>query len=145
MRNVIAAGLLLVWLMPASAWNDKGHMVSARIAWNKLSNNQQAKVIDILKKHPHYHEFLAAKKRDGFSEDEWVFMRAATWADWIRSHHTDQYHHGPWHYINYPFVPPGSNVNPADHEPGKGENIRCIARQCSASSFHRATGEATWT
>jgi len=95
MRKVIALVFLVVIATPAFAWNDKGHMVVARLAWRQLTDKQRDQVIAILKKHPHYEEFLAAKKPDGFSEDEWVFMRAATWADWVRSHHADEYNHGP--------------------------------------------------
>jgi hypothetical protein len=110
---------------PAFAWNDKGHMVSARLAWRKLSQGQRSKVIEILKKHPHYNEYLSAKQPKGFSADEWVFLRAATWPDWVRTHHKAEYHHGPWHYINYPFVPPGSSVDPKQHQPPSDqENIR---------------------
>jgi hypothetical protein len=89
-------------------------MVTALLAWKELTGNQRSKVLDILKKHPHYDEFLAANRPSGFSEDEWVFMRAATWSDWVRPsspghHHAEKFHHGTWHYINYPFVPPGAS------------------------------------
>jgi hypothetical protein len=91
-------------------------MVTARLAWFKLSGEQRAKVVAILKKHPHYDEFLAAERIDGYTEDEWVFMRAATWADWIRSHHQAEYNHGPWHYTDYPFIPAGSAFKAEDHK-----------------------------
>ena len=107
---------------PAFAWNEHGHMVVARLAWNQLSADQRAKVIAILKNHPHYSEYLAARKPEGFTEDEWVFMRAASWADWVRGRR--DFDHPTWHYINYPVVPPGSSVKASDHEPPAGqENI----------------------
>ncbi len=124
MRKFIALALLFVVTAPALAWNDKGHMVVARLAWRQLSEKQRGQVVAILKLHPHYEEFLAANKPEGFSEDEWVFMRATTWADWVRSHHAEDYNKGPWHYVNYPFVPPGSKVDPAKHQPPAGqENV----------------------
>src|SRR5205085_2765596 len=117
MRMILALALLVLLGSPALAWNEKGHMVVARLAWRQLTEKQRDQVVATLKKHPHYEEFLAAQKPDGFSEDEWVFLRAATWSDWVRNHHAADFNHGPWHYINYPVVPPGSKVDPAKHQP----------------------------
>ena len=97
---------------------------SSRLAWRQLTEKQRDQVSAILKKHPHYEEFLIAQKPEGFSDAEWAFLRAATWADWVRSHHAEEFNHGPWHYINYPYVPPGSKVDAAKHQPPAGqENI----------------------
>jgi len=121
MRQTLSLVVALAVCCPAFAWNDKGHMVTARLAWNKLTQEQRSKVIGILKKHPHYDEFLSVDRPNGFTEDEWVFMRAATWSDWVRNHHKQEFHHGPRHYINYPFVPPGSTIDPNAHQPGANE------------------------
>ncbi|HEY7310183.1 MAG TPA: S1/P1 nuclease [Gemmataceae bacterium] len=121
MRKLIAVALLLAASAPVHAWNNKGHMVTARLAWKKLTDKQRTRTVKVLENHPHYDEFLAADRPDGFAEDEWVFLRAATWPDWVRNHHTSDFHHGAWHYINYPFVPPGSHVNSADHQPAANE------------------------
>jgi hypothetical protein len=109
MKKFVSLLLVLVCAAPASAWNDRGHMVVARLAWRKLTEQQRGQVVNILRNHPHYAEFLAANRPEGFSEDEWVFMRAATWADWVRSHHQSEYNHGPWHYVDIPFIPSQSN------------------------------------
>lgn len=77
MKKLLACFLLLAGATPAPAWNEKGHMVSARLAWRQLTETQRAQVVGILKKHPHYEEYLAAKRQEGFTEGEWVFMRAA--------------------------------------------------------------------
>jgi hypothetical protein len=87
MKKLLTLALLFAAAPSAAAWNDKGHMVAARLAWERLTDKQRLKVIEVLKKHPHYDEFLAAKRPSGFSEPEWVFMRAATWSDWVRRHH----------------------------------------------------------
>src|SRR5262249_25270474 len=92
---------------PAFGWNDKGHLVTARLAWRNLTEDQRSRVVALLKKHPHYEEFLTARKPEGFTADEWAFMRAATWADWVRSHHAEQYNRPAWHFINCPIVPGG--------------------------------------
>jgi hypothetical protein len=120
-KRLLPIVLLFALTSPLSAWNDKGHMVVARLAWKNLSDAERTKVIDILRRHPHYAEYLSADKSDGFEDDEWVFMRAATWADWVRSHHKDEYNHPTWHYIDYPFVPPGSDIDPKDHQPPADE------------------------
>src|SRR5437879_8685423 len=100
MKKILASLVLVVAASPALAWNEKGHMVTARLAWRQLTDEQRGKVIAILKKHPHYEEYLIARKPDGFTEDEWAFMRAATWADWVRGRRN--FDHPTWHYINYP-------------------------------------------
>jgi hypothetical protein len=111
MKKLLVFIATLVVSTPALAWNEKGHLVSARLAWRQLTENQRAQVSAALKKHPHYEEYLIARKPDGFTEDEWAFLRAATWADWVRSHHREQFDRPTWHYINYPIIPPGSKVD----------------------------------
>jgi hypothetical protein len=121
MKKALSLLVLFVVCMPAYSWNNTGHMVAARLAWQKLTEAQKDKAVQLLKKHPHYEEFLSADRPNGFTEPEWVFLRAATWPDWVRSHHTKEYHHPTWHYINYPFVLPGSKIDPASHQPPAGE------------------------
>lgn len=122
MKRLVTLVLLIALPAPALAWNEKGHMVVARLAWHKLSHDQKAKIVAILKKHPHYDAFLSAKRPEAYTEDEWVFMRAASWSDWVRPN--SQFHRGPWHYINYPIVPPGSQLKASDFEPpAQQENI----------------------
>jgi hypothetical protein len=121
MKKILSVVLALAIPVPGYCWNNTGHMVTARLAWRKLSDEQRSSATAILKKHPHYDEFLKADQPSGYSEDEWVFLRAATWPDWVRSHHTADFHHATWHYINYPFVAPGSKIDPAKHQPPKEE------------------------
>jgi hypothetical protein len=110
MKQVMLAGLLLLaFVSTAFAWNDKGHMVVAQLAYEKLSPSQRDTIFEILKKHPHYKEFLIAEKPDNIAEAQWVFWRAATWSDWVRTHHKAEYHKGTWHYVDYPFVPKGGS------------------------------------
>ena len=73
MRKLIACVALCVAPTPGLAWNGTGHMVTARLAWRQLSEDQRGKVLAILKKHPHYGVYLAAGRREGFTEDEWAF------------------------------------------------------------------------
>jgi hypothetical protein len=117
MKKVLSLAMLFVLSTSAYSWNNTGHMVAARLAWQKLDQAQKDKAVQILKKHPHYVEFLSADRPNGFTEPEWVFLRAATWPDWVRNHHKREYHHATWHYINYPFILPDSGIDPSSHQP----------------------------
>jgi hypothetical protein len=124
MKRLLALALVFALSAPAFGWNETGHMVTARLAWRRLTEAQRAEVIAVLKKHPHYEEYLTARKPDGFTEEEWAFLRAATWADWVRSHHKEQFDHPTWHYINYPIVWKDSKVDASKYDPpAKQENV----------------------
>jgi hypothetical protein len=121
-RTVIAAVALLLFAGPAQAWNDKGHMVVARLAWQKLSPETRQAMVKVLRAHPHYEEYLAADQPAELSTEEWVVWRAATWPDWLRDHHSAEYHKPEWHYINLPYVPPESHFKAADF-PAAAPNV----------------------
>jgi hypothetical protein len=108
-------------------------MTVALIAYRQLSDHQRQRVADILRKHPHYEQYLSARRPDGVGEDEWAFLRGSVWSDWVRparprraaSAPSDEvelfkgpeitrYDRGPWHYITIPWVPPRErgNINP---------------------------------
>jgi hypothetical protein len=117
-----AALLLLLPLTRAHAWNNVGHMVVAKLAFDELDDGQKVKVGKLLRQHPHYAEFLTKNRPEGVSEEEWAFLKAATWPDWVRPRRNDprgervtRYHRGPDHYINFPLVRPGDEqrFNPA--------------------------------
>jgi len=121
---VTSLTLLTLWSAAApraSAWHNAGHMTIARIAYLELSEAQKIHIARILKAHPHYARFLAAECPAGVAENEWAFMRAAVWPDWVRpdwprfmkenpradgEEVSRKYNRGPWHYINLPFVLP---------------------------------------
>ena len=110
---VIALFICLVLVSRASAWNAVGHYLVAKVAFAKLNEQERQKVIAVLKEHPHYNDYLSAHKPEDVSEQEWVFMRAAVWSDWIRpprmfmgdiaTHPIHKFHRSTWHYINYPY------------------------------------------
>lgn len=81
MRRFLSLAIVLCVCPHGSAWNAKGHMVIARLVWLKLNAEQRGKAVEILKKHPHYDEFLADGRPENIPEDEWVFLRSATWSD----------------------------------------------------------------
>ena len=106
--------LLIALAEPARAWNDAGHMLVARIAWLRMTPEQRAKVGGVLKHHPHYESYLTAKCPDDVPREEWAFLKAATWSDYIRPpkkldadkiavHERHKFHRGVWHYVNFPY------------------------------------------
>ena len=103
-QAVFAAAIALVVCGVAQGFNSLGHSVIAKIAYDKLTPAQRTTIHNILKKHPHYTEYLIADKPDDVTRREWSFIRAATWSDWVRSHHREDYHKSEWHYINYPYT-----------------------------------------
>lgn len=119
MRRLLVLLVAFLLTSPAFAWNEKGHMVLARLAWKELKPEERAKIVEFLKSHPHYQEFLLAKRPDNIPEDEWAFMKAASWSDWVRGGPKERqaYHRATWHYVNVPYVVPGAKVK----APGEGE------------------------
>jgi hypothetical protein len=99
-------------------------MEVAAVAFNSLNPKAMKKVAQLLKLNPRYSNWIVgAKKLDG---DRMAFMRAATWADSIKSDSTykddvqtsatagqnggyaDMLKHGYWHFVDQPFSPDGT-------------------------------------
>jgi hypothetical protein len=115
---VVGLTLLLAWAAPAAAWHNDGHQAIARIAWKQLDDKQRTRIAKILKAHPHYELYLSAERPKDLPEVEWAFVRAATWADWVRSPVAPglsaeakqaivaEFNKPVWHYVNLPYVHP---------------------------------------
>jgi hypothetical protein len=116
MRIFAAVTILTTLLLApiADAWNETGHMTVALIAYRQLSDKQKQQIAEILKAHPHYKLFLTKDLPEGVNEDEFAFVKAAAWPDWVRpSRPGDRmykdtaithFHHGPWHYIDIAYI-----------------------------------------
>jgi hypothetical protein len=110
----------------ALAWNDTGHMTVALIAYRRLDDAQKQKIAAILREHPHYKLYLG-KTPPGVNEDEWAFLRAATWPDFVRPASSvdrtykdasiTRFHHPEWHYIDIPVVPEHSGESSSTTKP----------------------------
>jgi hypothetical protein len=103
--------LLIVFYCNVSlAWNAAGHQLMAAITWDLFDNKQQNYWADILKHHPRYLKDFKNKipnyvKHNPRYLNAWVFRQAAVWPDiarGIEKKAQEKYHHGSWHYINYP-------------------------------------------
>ncbi|HKB92428.1 MAG TPA: S1/P1 nuclease [Opitutaceae bacterium] len=92
------------------AWNNSGHELVAMIAYEQLDPTVQDAAFALLQHHPHFETILKEGLPANADVKEWVFLHAATWPDRVRPdpRHPELkgYHHGSWHYINYPYVLP---------------------------------------
>ena len=60
-------------------------MTVAKIAYDELDAKSQLALFNLLKKHPHYNDFLSASKPAEVANDvQWVILRCAVWPDWVR-------------------------------------------------------------
>jgi hypothetical protein len=118
-RLIVPALAVLSFANSAPAWHRDGHFAISRIAWKQLDESQQLAIYKVLKAHPHYDIYLAdGRPKELISEMEWVFLRASTWADWVRAPQAanlnaaaredirKQYNKPVWHYVDLPFVHP---------------------------------------
>ncbi len=98
--------VLMCAAMPASAWDDTGHKITAYIAWQRMTPEVRERVLKILLAAPEdssigmYYMPYGSQNVDARKRDFFMFM--ATWADVIRDRSFDvrykKYHHSNWHY-----------------------------------------------
>jgi hypothetical protein len=126
----------------ALAWNDRGHMTVAYIAYKQLTPTTRDRVNALLKLNPKYSDWSATVDKEAPSasaEDKnlMIFMIAATWADGIKRDPTytqdgsqggnrpagspdpgrntgydDLLMHKYWHFIDTPFTTDGTPLPP---------------------------------
>lgn len=109
----LAAALLAFFAPTVEAWNSIGHLAVGKLAYDRLSDGDKAKLFALLKSHPHYAAYLAANRPPEVSEVEWVLVRSGVWPDWVRPRKKDtrghdvlKYNRPEDHYVNVPFVDP---------------------------------------
>ena len=98
--------VLMVAVMPAFAWDDSGHKITAYIAWQRMTPDVRERVLKILLTAPEdsniaaYYMPYGSQNVDARKRDFFMFM--ATWADVIRDRSFDvrykKYHRSNWHY-----------------------------------------------
>jgi hypothetical protein len=115
-RILVSTLVVLTGLVaPAKAWNNVGHRTIAELAWRQMDKDERGAATELLKQHPHYNAFLAADVPSGAETNEWVFLTAAIWPDWIRPSKPGQPHKDKSitkydlypHAIGYPFLRKG--------------------------------------
>lgn len=133
--SVAVAASLVVSMLPGPlhAWNKAGHMVTGAVAYKVMQQEHPlalAKVIALLKEHPRYESHWEVQIHRPFvpaeDRDMYLFMLAARWADDVRND-PDYYPPGEnldrIHYINMPFLVPGS---PSDIQPTQPDEINIV-------------------
>ncbi len=113
--RLLLALLLISHAPPAQAWSGGGHKTLALIAYERLTPAARSKIATLLEKHPRFHDDFAAEMPANVQSgpkderERWIFCQAAIWPDKPRGYDEatmsalrDQYHRGPWHYINTP-------------------------------------------
>jgi hypothetical protein len=101
-------------------------MLVAMVAYQEMKPEVRERVNAILKVHPQYDLLKEGEPTPGPDQDLWVFMRAATWPDMVRStsnplHQAE--HHANWHFVDFPYSPDGTKGPPpvekwnGQHEP----------------------------
>src|SRR5262249_23376736 len=131
-KRAAALALLALLALPAArarAWNEHGHMVIAKVAYQQLTDGQKLKVAALLRPHPHYKSYLLQGRPPAVAAPEWAFLRASTWPDHVRPDRegkkpkdVTKYHVGEWHYINLPFVD-ARQVRAADRDRLREEKL----------------------
>ena len=124
----LVPALLLALAPAARAWDDFGHMEVAAVAFKNLSPKTKKRVAQLLKLNPSYANWIVGAAPG--DEERMAFMRAATWADAMKSDpsyhaddqttatasqnigYTDHLRHTYWHYVNRPFSRDGTPLLP---------------------------------
>ena len=132
--NVVIFLVLSLAGLPSLAWNSKGHMTVAEIAWQNMDDATKKAIAEILARHPHKTAGLFMVDDEaptGVDKDERNFLLAATWPDWVRPSQSGpprpklitKYHRANWHFINLPYVLPADADHNHDVPAPQGETV----------------------
>ena len=130
--RVGAAALVALGLgaRPAYAWDELGHRVVARIAWDHMTPRAQAAAVRLLMNAPAGSGIPALASDAGAAQrGRELFVMAAVWPDIIRSssYVGNRYAHSNWHYVNFFWeqrVPGG----PAIDRPDRGTDGELVTQ-----------------
>lgn len=128
-RRWLAVGAAALGLLvPAAAkgWDETGHRVVARIAWDNLTPTARARVVELLMSAPEdagIRELLPQDSRPLEVRQRELFLRASVWPDYVRGNRT--YDRGDWHYVNLFWEqPPGSRPRDLPGMPPAGKAVQ---------------------
>ena len=107
-RIPLFVSVLLCFCLPAFAWDETGHKITAYIAWQRMTPDVRDKVIKILLAAPEDSQiatfYLPYGSRTNETRKREFFMLMATWSDIIRDKNFDnrfkKYHQSNWHYAD---------------------------------------------
>lgn len=99
-----AAALLTLGARPAAAWDETGHVVVARIAWDNLTPPARDRAIQILRAAPPNSGLGRGFPSGPLTPEQqmWLFAAASHWPDDIRSpgHPGNSFARGNRHFVN---------------------------------------------
>ena len=108
MPKILVSAFLFIVLagLPAFAWDDVGHKITAYIAWQRMSPIARENVIRILRAAPEDSQLATFYMTNGPEPEEVrkreFFELVATWADIVRDRAFEtrnrKYHKSNWHY-----------------------------------------------
>ncbi len=150
LRSFAALVVSLLLLLPnAGAWNSIGHMTVAYVAYDQLTPDKQARVMQLLALNPNFNVWKGYIKAgtDPALQNRLIFAMAATWPDEIRANtsgyrqdgdipphtmaatanigYSDKTQHDYWHFVDVPFSPDGSKL-PAIPAPNAMTQIQAL-------------------
>lgn len=128
----LAVIAIAVASVPAPAWNARGHMAVAGVAWGKMTPVAQRRASELIRLNPSYASWTSGVS--AADRDMVAFIRAATWPDEIRDApgyiddgyvirepqasqnigYQDKYVHRYWHFKDFPFSPDSTATQDPD-------------------------------
>jgi hypothetical protein len=123
MRRIFATALALAGALlsatPARAWDEVGHKVVARIAWDHMTPRARQQAVALLMAAPADAGIRALMPQDGrplAERERDLFVNTSVWADLIRSrsHVGSRYAHSDWHYVNFFWEQRAPGARPVD-------------------------------
>jgi hypothetical protein len=109
-RRILVLALALAGSLlsaaPAHAWDELGHKVVARIAWDNMTPRARQQAVALLMAAPDDAGIRALMPTDGrprAERERELFVNTSVWADIIRSRGAvgNRYAHSDWHYVNF--------------------------------------------
>jgi hypothetical protein len=101
----LAAAAVGLASRPAYAWDELGHRVVARIAWDEMTPRARAAAVRLLMNAPAGAGLRELMPPMGTDEERGreLFVMAAVWPDIIRSrtHPGYRFAHSDWHYVDH--------------------------------------------
>lgn len=125
----------LICLLPqtAFAWDDVGHKVVSRIAWEKMTPQARQKAIELLLLAPEDSGLawlVPPDSRSWATRQMEFFEIASTWPDIARDEKSPlrraKYHHGNWHYDD--FFWKQVNGQPVDATEFHADSVNAVER-----------------
>lgn len=101
----VAAAAVSLASRPAYAWDELGHRVVARIAWDRMTPQARAAAVRLLANAPAGAGLRELMPSMGTDEERGreLFVMAAVWPDIIRgrTHPGNRFAHSDWHYVDH--------------------------------------------